>query len=482
MAKQEDFLDRLCEDVRRSGLIFSKDLLGRFSAALASKRFVLLTGLSGSGKTKLAQTFAEWLAGRHERPHFFPGEIVQASRSRYRILDVDRLGVLLAQDNEEKTQTFLPYDLIRRWTEVIKTKNVNEDVGSQELQGMVVEAGMPFSPTLNSFHAPLKALGFALAGRQAASIKQVLVVPVGADWTNREPLLGFPNGLEAGIYVKPDNGALDLVLDALQNRDLPFFLILDEMNLSHVERYFADFLSAMESGQSIPLHADTRGMTTRDQRSIPTSVHLPDNLFVIGTVNVDETTYMFSPKVLDRANVIEFRVAGADIEQYFSTLQKNIRSVAAQGSEFATSFLELARKDANGSVSSEVLANVTETLSKCFSELQNVGAEFGYRTANEIVRYIEKYFMLLGSSERLDHVLDTAILQKLLPKLHGSRRKLVPVLEKLAELCGNGEKLVLADSASRPRIEDIRFPASFEKICRMYDRAVADGFTSFAEA
>ena len=71
-------------------------------------------------------------------------------------------------------------------------------------------------------------------------------------------------------------------------------LILDEMNLSHVERYFSDFLSAIESGEEIPLYGEEKTLT------------LPDNLFTIGTVNVDETTYMFSPKVLDRANTIEF--------------------------------------------------------------------------------------------------------------------------------------------------------------------------------
>ena len=71
------------------------------------------------------------------------------------------------------------------------------------------------------------------------------------------------------------------------------------MNLSHVERYFADFLSAIESYEEIPLYGNNE------------SLNLPDNLFTIGTVNVDETTYMFSPKVLDRANTIEFETLTA---------------------------------------------------------------------------------------------------------------------------------------------------------------------------
>ena len=71
------------------------------------------------------------------------------------------------------------------------------------------------------------------------------------------------------------------------------------MNLSHVERYFADFLSALESGEKIPLHKNIVSEIEQEMK-------LPNNLMVVGTVNVDETTYMFSPKVLDRANVIEF--------------------------------------------------------------------------------------------------------------------------------------------------------------------------------
>jgi len=131
------------------------------------------------------------------------------------------------------------------------------------------------------------------------------MVSVGADWTNREPILGYPNALESGKYVKPDNGVLDLILNAELDPNKPYFLILDEMNMSHVERYFADFLSAMESTErTISLHPEGEEW---DDCDVPASLILPQNLFIIGTVNIDETTYMFSPKVLDRANVIEFR-------------------------------------------------------------------------------------------------------------------------------------------------------------------------------
>ena len=69
-------------------------------------------------------------------------------------------------------------------------------------------------------------------------------------------LLGYPNALKPEEYVKPDSGVIDLIIQANSNPELPHFLILDEMNLSHVERYFADFLSVMESNEEIPLYAE----------------------------------------------------------------------------------------------------------------------------------------------------------------------------------------------------------------------------------
>jgi 5-methylcytosine-specific restriction endonuclease McrBC GTP-binding regulatory subunit McrB len=109
---------------------------------------------------------------------------------------------------------------------------------------------------------------------------------------------------------------------------IPYFLIFDEMNLSHVERYFAPFLSLMEAANILdeddaaplvePQSLATISEILEDENSASPeaesakalvsngqALRLPSNLFFVGTVNVDETTYMFSPKVLDRAHVIE---------------------------------------------------------------------------------------------------------------------------------------------------------------------------------
>ncbi|MFO7826197.1 MAG: DUF3578 domain-containing protein [Cyclobacterium sp.] len=366
-------INQIGEDLKISGLKYSKNLITRFTASLLTKPFVILTGLSGSGKTKLAQAFVQWIC---------------QDQSQYRI------------------------------------------------------------------------------------------IPVGADWTNREPLLGYPNALNPEEYVKPDNGVLDLIMNANKHSEKPYFLILDEMNLSHVERYFADFLSVMESGESIPLYSD--GIATN---GVPDKLSLPSNLFIIGTVNIDETTNMFSPKVLDRANTIEFRVEKEEMGEFLHSIKEiNMEVLRTKGVGMAKSFLELA---ANKSFVTKDLAAINKSLLEFFGELKKTGAEFGYRSATEILCLIQQ-LSILDETLTTNEKLDIAIMQKLLPKLHGSRRKLCPVLEKLGIFCFQGNVAIVKDVFEKEGYEysnpTVIYPLSLEKIARMYKGAIDHGFASFAEA
>lgn len=380
-----------------AGLIFSPQLIQRFIASLCTKPFVICSGLSGSGKTKLAQAFAQWIA---------------KDESQY------------------------------------------------------------------------------------------VIAPVGADWTNREPLLGFPNALNKLEYVMPENGVLDLIIRAKQNFDnqeeptKPYFLILDEMNLSHVERYFADFLSTMESGDKIHLHKIHYPNNQEELNEVPQTINLPKNLFIIGTVNIDETTYMFSPKVLDRANTIEFRLTEEDLSDFIkSDIKLNMELLKAQGANMSDGFMQLVipkkEEEENKLKEEKAILKVAETdLKLFFSELKKSGAEFGYRTASEIGRLM---FMLKELGEGGDNLLDIAIMQKLLPKLHGSRNKLTKVLPVLGGFCLSDNSKIKEDyldkfvSNSLTDVElnadpNIKYKISFEKICRMYKNAVENGFASYAEA
>lgn len=316
-------------------------------------------------------------------------------------------------------------------------------------------------------------LALAFANALIEDKKQLCVVCVGADWTNREPLLGFPNALQANKYEKPESGVLDLLIEANkeENKNKPYFLILDEMNMSYVERYFADFLSVMESGESISLWSG--------EGDVPQCISLPKNLFIVGTINVDETTYMFSPKVLDRANVIEFKISPNEMENFLKEMKPVDRnSINGKAAGMGSSFVQLASVTELDKDDKAVNA-----LNDFFGELKKVNAEFGYRTATEIFRYIAQAKKNDDTDNKLseDEIIDSAIVQKLLPKLHGSRKKLEPVLYKLWDLCLPKDKREIVDMVSE-NVDKANYKESADKILRMYLSANANGFTSFAEA
>jgi 5-methylcytosine-specific restriction endonuclease McrBC GTP-binding regulatory subunit McrB len=250
------------------------------------------------------------------------------------------------------------------------------------------------------------------------------------------------------------------------------------MNLSHVERYFADFLSVMESKEEIPLYAE--GTV---ENGVPAKLKVPSNLFIIGTVNIDETTNMFSPKVLDRANTIEFRVTKGEMQNFLGNMQNiNMNALTGKGAGMAKSFLDMA---ANKSFATQDIVDINAALIRFFGELKRTGAEFGYRSATEILRLIHQ-LTVLDASLKTEEKIDIAIMQKLLPKLHGSRRKLCPVLETLGSFCIAGEVKIINDVFDNPDFDfnsaNVLYPLSLEKIKRMYRGAIDNGFASFAEA
>ena len=355
---------------KSSNLSLEPSLARNFIASLIAKPFVILTGLSGSGKTKLAHAFATWIS---------------------------------------------------------------------------------------------------------SSSEQYQIVAVGADWTSNENILGYQDALQSGRYCKPTNGALDIFLRAASDSERPYFLILDEMNLSHVERYFSDILSALESREEIALHASVSNLLSGpdDDVGVPRKLKFPSNLFIIGTVNVDETTYMFSPKVLDRANVIEFRASPADISAFLKNPQPvHIELLEGEGSAYGSAFikackieeLQFSSLDARVTGGYDVVSELNTKLMQIFDDLAVIGAEFGFRTAVEINRFTYFHAYLTGPGWALMDALDAQVLQKLLPKLHGSERRLGPVLKRLEEFCR-------ANGCSK----------SLQKISRMQER-LKEGFTSFAEA
>lgn len=261
-----------------------------------------------------------------------------------------------------------------------------------------------------------------------------LLVPVGADWTDNTKILGYYNPLAnngTGKYEKTP--IFEFIERAGKNPNIPFFLILDEMNLSHVERYFSDFLSKMElvdyKNQDKKTYFDISGYGL---------LEFPKNLFITGTVNIDETTYMFSPKVLDRANVIEFKPKKDKILETLLADNTN-NEILSSEPDAAETFMKMANNIRSGYITediSELLGAIKSILDVFYTELQKFGFEFAYRIIKEIRLYTVASCMTAeGEKPSANQIADIQILQKILPKIHGNRKQIGDLLDHLGTLC-----------------------------------------------
>lgn len=413
-------------------------------------------------------------------------------------------------------------------------------------------------------------------------------VPVGADWTDMRNLLGYknpfgpsrtrPSGEQTNDTYEITPTLRLLLRAAHPNRALePHFLLLDEMNLSHVERYFSTFLSLMEANKltgddPIPLLSTDDLVTVAEMLEetgidpvakeaaeaiindpSSTGLFLGPNVFIFGTVNVDETTYMFSPKVLDRAHVLEiesvspgqYLVGGGSAEQYLSRqvamklLQDSIQKRKTGYWENQKPLTILKSVTDELGLDSNTLDTITKTLTTAldgaYKLLSPVGFSFAYRTVNEIIAYVCSWLLalkydaeetsssdsssapegadlattnpttdestpptVLGTEEafpyRWPEAIDRAILQKVLPKLHGNRRLLGDCLLALAAfLAGNDKtgsppaKYQIGD-ATEEAIEPKEkltvvgtLKESQKKLYRMHRQLEATGYTTFVE-
>ncbi len=368
------------------GFFFNNEILARYYLSLKAKPFTILSGISGTGKTKIAQLFAEYIC-QNDNP--------------------------------------------------------------------------------------------------AEKSSRIAFIPVRPDWTDNKGLLGFYNILDETYHATK---LLELLLDAQKEPEKPFFVILDEMNLAKVEHYFSDFLSILESrtkdkpeGESMSLHLLDE-VQTATGRIIPGSIQIPANVFFTGTVNVDESTYMFSPKVLDRANVIEFNevnlaaYGGDEIERKAhlslingEVLDRFFDADAQSGFCSKNDYLELNYQAKN-------------YLEEIHALLQKHNLHFGYRVANEVGRFINLANEEVGK-QHLDDIVDIQIIQKILPKLHGTRAKLEGPLQQILTFCHGTDSSFSEDLSSKAISEPdtFRFPRSAGKIARMLTQLTAQGYAGFIE-
>ncbi|PKK90237.1 MAG: hypothetical protein CVV64_10955 [Candidatus Wallbacteria bacterium HGW-Wallbacteria-1] len=254
-----------------------------------------------------------------------------------------------------------------------------------------------------------------------------VVIPVKPEFRRSADLLGSLSPQGDSYSRSP---ALKVILNALTDPSRPYFIILDEMNIAPAEIYFADFLSAMESNEPIHLHHSSRCLPSTEsalqedtepfvcnrdcrrcffatgekpdnlsqamEKVVPPMVSLPANLVIMGTVNVDETVKPFPPKLIDRANTIDF---------------------------YHVDILGFEKINHGGHFSSQA-----RVLDEIHHLLRPYSLHFGYRTEAEIFAY------LTAAQEcgiDPEGCLDIQIAQKILPKFHGRADRLKRPLEEL---------------------------------------------------
>ncbi|GAB3767597.1 hypothetical protein GCM10028796_29530 [Ramlibacter monticola] len=310
------------------------------------------------------------------------------------------------------------------------------------------------------------------------------VAAVRPDWTGSEALFGYEDALRPksadgrAAWVVP--APLAFILRAYEDPDHPYLLVLDEMNLAHVERYFADVLSGMESGLDCLPNLELDAGTWRMKKGLETSIPFPPNLYIVGTVNVDETTYMFSPKVLDRANTFEFRVSTQDL-----VAQRHKPTNAQPGEmELVRGLLELSRSGSDAP--EEPLNALAARLRTLHAFLSRHHFEFGHRVFQEALRF--GGFGLAAGFPDVNSILDRIVMQKVLPRLHGSRRRLELPLLGLARFCTQLPEVIESDKELSSMLEALtgsngpaQLPISYDKVRRMLYALQVNQFASYTE-
>ena len=324
---------------------------------------------------------------------------------------------------------------------------------------------------IENFYLSLKSKPFIILAGTSGTGKTKLVeyfaeaidapmhlVPVRPDWSDSSDLFGHKD-LSGDFHP---GAIIDFLKAAMENPSAPHFLCLDEMNLARVEYYMSDLLSIIETRNFNEQHRIvTRPLIGKDYCRCSNGCNdygemgIPENLYIIGTVNMDETTFPFSKKVLDRANTIEFSYVDLLSMPSFST--EPVPKVAVDNDFLASKYITLNDCDA---ADKAYISGVCTTLSRVNGILEMANAHIGYRVRDEIV-----FYMLNNKkADLLDEkvAFDNQIMQKILPRIQGSSESIKKMLEELLKIC-----------------DSEKFEASAKKINFMIKRYDEDGFTSY---
>lgn len=312
------------------------------------------------------------------------------------------------------------------------------------------------------------------------------LLQVKPNWHNSLEVVGYKSNIGGAHYEFTP--FVEFVVRAWKHQDVPFFLCLDEMNLAPVEQYFAEFLSAIESrsiengeyetdpiikpfmnfGEEVCTQMINHLVGKVDASNvIPDSIEaklverfktkgltLPKNLFVLGTVNMDETTFSFSRKVLDRAMSIVMN--DVEYDKFFTGETENDM---AEFDDRTKSLLinrpirGLEAEDNDAEVVEQYLTAVNE-------KLNNTPFKLGYRAANEALLYVSAAHHFDGSVD-VNSALDEFTLMKILSRIEGDKRSIGNLLQELLQVINES------------------YPASNKKLVQMAETLQNKQFVSY---
>ena len=283
------------------------------------------------------------------------------------------------------------------------------------------------------------------------------LIQVKPNWHNSMDVIGYLSNIPSPHYVFTP--FIEFIVKAWQHPEVPFFLCLDEMNLAPVEEYFAEFLSAIESrsfeggeyltdpiikpfnsfGEDVAktmvntlfpnfTAGDTESAITKVIKHFRTKgLTLPKNLIVIGTVNMDETTFSFSRKVLDRAMSVEMNEVNYD-SFLTDTTDDDLKAIVEAFEQNDDADLNALLVDRHIEAR-EIIDDLGDDAKFTIDYLKRINAllegtpfKLGYRAANEALIYLHASYEF-GQTDRIA-ALDNFTLMKILSRIEGDETKL----------------------------------------------------------
>ena len=335
---------------------------------------------------------------------------------------------------------------------------------------------------------------------EAQKPKNFEMVQVKPNWHDSSELIGYVSRV-SGKPVFEAGDFLKFVAKAWENPEVPYFLCLDEMNLAPVEQYFAEYLSVVESRK-----ADGDGVITTDPilkkcdeqwyfdltakltnddeiraRFNKDGICIPQNLIVVGTVNMDETTFSFSRKVLDRAMTIEMN----EVDLYGGLTDRHEKIGKLEAGNLIGTAVEGVDVYKNNK---EVCEKVINYLKVINANLEGTPFKVAYRTRNEFLLYVvnnlpynkEEDGSEIAQSEIIARALDEITSMKILSRIEGDETKIGNLLEQLREIISGQLKTISDIEYSATKNEEGKaYSISLAKLKEMEKRLKTSGYTSF---